>query len=376
MEQNKRMPQMDLLRLFALLCVTAVHFFLNTEFYDFPVAGIRMGIMTVIRTFCMICVGLFLLLTGYLMGQKRPTVSYYLGIIKVLFIYVLASLCCAGFNAIFNHESLTFTGILSGILGYWSAPYSWYIEMYIGLYLLIPFLNLLYDGLPGQKSKLALLTVLLLMTSVPNVVNIFCFDSLEWWLLPKTDWDYMQILPTFWLDLYPLTFFFLGRYLKDYPVKLGKLIHLGLIVAVALANGAFNFYRSRGTNLIWGAWQTWGALPTVIQAVLVFSFFANLDLQKLPPIMQKGLAILSDWVLGAFLLSWIFDEIFYPILCAAVPVMHLRLVWIPVMAIGVALCSLAASGLLSGIYALTGKKLHAFLRRKFEKQAEVSPTNE
>ena len=46
----------------------------------------------------MICVPLFLLLTGYLMKNKELSIKYYKGIGNTLFVYVLASIACVLFK--------------------------------------------------------------------------------------------------------------------------------------------------------------------------------------------------------------------------------------------------------------------------------------
>ena len=364
---KQRMTNMDLLRLFALLCVTGIHFFQGIEYYDFPVEGMSMYIMTVIRTFCMICVPLFLLLTGYLMGSKRLTLGYYLGIIKVLGIYLLASLLCGVYDMAAGQAKMSLSQMLLGIMSFDTAPYSWYIELYIGLFLLIPLLNAGYDALPSKKTKIALVGILLFLTALPGVVNIYCNEGLEWWLHPRTSDDYLLILPEYWLQFYPVTFFIIGRYVKEYPVKTSLWLHLGLTAAVALANGMFNIYRSMGTNLIWGAWQTYGALPTAVQAVLVFTLFTQLNTEKLPAGIKGFLGKLSDWVLGAYLVSSVFDELLYPALNRFQPEMNLRLFWLPLLPVAVAALSLGVSALLHLVYGVSFGKLLSFLRAKIHK---------
>ena len=85
-------------------------------------------------------------------------------------------------------QQATFTPleILNGLRQFTLANYSWYIEMYLGLFLLIPFLNIVYNGLPSQKAKLWLVITMLILTALPAVVNIYNFDTLSWWKQPST----------------------------------------------------------------------------------------------------------------------------------------------------------------------------------------------
>lgn len=367
LEERQRYVGLDIARIFALLCVIGVHFFLHTEFYDAPVAGLQMYIMVILRNFFMICIALFLLISGYLLGSKKLTVSYYLGLIRVISIYVLASLCCGVYRIAVRKEDLSVFEMLTGILSFSTAEYAWYVEMYIGLFLLAPLLNLMYDGLQTKKRRQVAIAILLVLTALPGVTNIFCARGLDWWMDPKIDNQYILLLPEYFIPFYPVTLYLMGCYLKDYPVKCGKLLNLALILALTLATGMFNIYRSYGTTFIQGGWQTWGSLPVVALAAAVFVFFVGIKGEKLPGFIKTGLKWLSNFVFGAYLVSWIFDDLFYPMLRKSVPEMQLRLEWFPVMVLAVTVCSLTLSAVVYGIYSITGGWLLKRTRQSFEK---------
>lgn len=84
----KRDITLDAIRVFAVFSVISVHYFLHSGFYNTPVMGTRMFIMITFRQFFMICVPLFMILTGYLMSQKVLNKKYYCGIKKTLYICI------------------------------------------------------------------------------------------------------------------------------------------------------------------------------------------------------------------------------------------------------------------------------------------------
>lgn len=90
----KRNIGADVVRCFACFSVVSVHFFMNTEFYANIIAGEKMYIMTLMRTFFMICVPLFMILSGYLMRNKKPELRYYKKIGKTFITYALACMAC------------------------------------------------------------------------------------------------------------------------------------------------------------------------------------------------------------------------------------------------------------------------------------------
>lgn len=353
-----RDPALDIIRCIALLSVICVHFFLNTSFYDDTVAGIPMLIMTVMRSSFMICVPLFLMLTGYLAQSKEPNKKYYHKITRILYVYLITSLIC-GLFGIFFLGIYTVPSAILGVLSFETAHYAWYIEMYLGFFLLIPFLNTMYDALQTQKKKQVLIVTLLLLTALPSVLNIYnlyaIFD-LNWWAMPSRSPNCVKIVPDWWGNLYPVTYFFLGKYLREYSIKYKPSQLAVWSILVFLFAGIFNYYRSYGNIFIWGPWQVYSSLLVTAQSVLVFSLFLKLDCSRLPAAIQNVFAKISDISLGAYLISWIFDSIVYTRLNDAIPSLQQKLIWFPVTVTLVLAGSLMCAYLIDLSYSLIAKK--------------------
>ena len=88
---------LDLTRILAFLAVPSVHFFLNSTYYDTAIVGPRMALMTVMRTAFMVCVPLYMLLSGYLSAEKhipltRPgLLGYYKKLLPIFLTYALST---------------------------------------------------------------------------------------------------------------------------------------------------------------------------------------------------------------------------------------------------------------------------------------------
>jgi len=355
-KKQNRSPGLDVIRCVALLCVISVHFFLRTDFYSTPVTGIAMFAMIVLRNSFMICVPLFMMLTGYLVTSKELSKKYYIKLVRVLFVYVLASLFCALYKMFVQKTGLSVFGMILHMFAFENAPYSWYVEMYIGLFLMIPFLNILYDGLQTQKKKQVLLITLLILTALPKMMNAYCASGLGWWLRPSSSQDYVDLVPDMWVSMYPITYFYLGRYLREFPLKLkpGK-IFLCAIAVFGLA-GLYNCYRSYGSCFVSGPWQSYSSFFITAQSVLVFSFFTSLRYERLPVWTSRVFARASDLSLGAYLVSWIFDMIVYGKLNSNLTTMEAKLPWMPVTVLVVLICSLLLSQVIDWLYRLTAKR--------------------
>lgn len=353
----------DIIRCFALLSVVSVHFFLHTGFYTQTVAGWPMYLSTVVSSFFRVCVPLFLLLTGYLLRTRPLTKSHFPKLGKTLGLYLLASLVCLVYKLLIRLEGTSLFHEIYGILGFTTAPYAWYIEMYIGLFLLIPFLNILYNNLQTQKQEQLLILVMLLLTAVPGIVNIYRLLDLQWWRDPASSYSYYLLFPDWWTGIYPLTYYFIGCYLSKYPLKLKPAVNVLCILAAAVAFGSFNYYRSHHALFIEGSWLAYGSLFVVVLSVLVFNLFLTLDYSKLGARTRLWLSRLSGWSLGAYLLSWIFDHAVYAVLCRYAPTLQARLPFFFLTVPVVYVCSLAASAGLNWVQTQLSRLLTFLFRR-------------
>lgn len=323
-----RDPGLDLIRAIAVFLVLSVHFFSRIGFYSQPMEGKRMLLMCVMRMGCMTCVPLFLLLTGYLCRKKELSKRYYGGILRILMTYLLCGLVCLALRA-YRGEAMSLRYVLKELLGYTAAPYGWYIEMYIGLFLLIPFLNVLWRGLESKKARQALIGTLLVLVTLPAITN-----------------DLGNVLPDWWAGLYPLLYYFLGAWLGEYqPRPDWRKTMAALLAVTALAGGTaylIGVYNPAHV-FVWGRIVDYGGPFVVTESVLLFLLLRQIPAEKAPGWLRWAVGKCAALSLGIYLLSWCFDTALYPILTARVPGMLDRLVWFPVMVPAVFLCSALAA---------------------------------
>lgn len=336
----------DLIRCVAVYSVLSVHFLLNTGFYSVPTVGLDMLLLCMYRSFFMACVPLFMILTGYLMQHKTLSRGYYRGILKTLEIYVLASIACLLFKKFALNYHVTFKTAVLDILDFDAANYAWYIEMYIGLFLMIPFLNLAWHGLktPGQKK--ALIFTMISLTFLPKLLNSFDLRTAGWWASPSLSTTYDPIVPGFFTAMYPITYYFIGAYLREYGWKLNRVLNLFLLALAVVLFGWYNFYRSDGGSFVWGSNSTWGG-ENLVTAVLLFTLLLNLKMKRWPKPVHVVLREISGIALGIYLISWIFDRIVYDgCLIPHVPVIAERWKFYPLTVPFVFLLSCAGAGIL------------------------------
>ena len=343
---RQRNPALDIIRIFAFLCVVGIHFFLNNNFYNIPVEGLAMAGMIVVRCFCMICVPLFLMLSGYLLKNKELSKKYYSRIFYILGIYLLSCVACGIYKILW--EDLAVREAIVGIFDYQTASYGWYVEMYFGLFLLIPFLNMMYKGAGTQRRRLALVLTFLVLTALPGLLNTWDLLGISGATNDQLHFD--PLIPDYWRMSYPITFYFMGAYLRDYPLRLKTGRTVLCIIGAALAFGLFCYGRSYGRTFIGAEWAEHRSIFCAVLSFFVFAFLAQRQWTSIGPRTAKVLSKVSSLTLGAYLCSEIFDLILYPRLLEQGYSMVVRMAFFPVIVGAIALCSLALSAVLNGIY--------------------------
>lgn len=365
---ERRNSTMDLIRIIAAYSVLSVHFFLHNGFYSENVEGLGpiegliqfftsgdasalhgpiMFVMVTMRTLFSVCVPLFLILTGYLMSHKQLSKGYYKGIRKTLIIFVIASVLCMMFKAVHENDaaktafysmnySEMFAAIhkdgaydiktyLLSIFDFTGANYSWYIEMYIGLFLMVPFLNLAYHKLNTQKGKQVLVGSFVFIAILPSIFNAFNFNSADWWATPTISDEFNKILPAFWMGIYPIAYYFVGCYIREYGLKLRTRSMLCVFGVALLLFTAFNWYRSYATPFKSGTYVYWYGVEPFVLSTLLFTLLSRINANNWAIGSRIMLWKLSDLALGIYLMSFVFDEMIYEVLRTNVPVMVDRL---------------------------------------------------
>ncbi|MBE6160410.1 MAG: hypothetical protein E7157_05140 [Lactobacillales bacterium] len=297
----KRYFGIDLVRVLAVFFVLSVHFFLNNSFYDTNINGIGMFISIFLRWIFYNGVPLFILLTGYLKRKKKLDKDYYKGIKHILLSYLFISIICIIFRILFIKEHISKLKLLFGIFNFSANGYAWYLEMYIGLFLLIPFLNILYDGLKTKKNKEHLIITLLLMISLSPIISSITIRGIK-----------LDIIPDWWNEIYPLIYYFIGCYINEYQVEINKkkgiLLTIGLILIETILSYVVNYNDTFSWNFLGG----YGSLQTVIISTTIFLLLYKVNCNKKK--INKIITNISILSLDIYLFSYIVDQITYPIL--------------------------------------------------------------
>ncbi|UDM73830.1 acyltransferase [Vagococcus fluvialis] len=299
--KNKSIPFIDNIKFLAAFFVIAVHFRINLQ-GSIPTNQFTPKVslfFSIVYQLFITCVPLFLITTGYLSLKQTYSKKLFISLFKTITLYVFCSL----FSYTIMHFTIgtTFTvhEIIQKIMYFELIKYSWYVEMYIGLALLIPLFNKVIE-FSNQKELKHFISILILVISLPALIN--ALPQLYTWIH----------LPTFWKNLYPVLYYFIGAYIKKYvdvssfSKKRKFKILLFLIITIILGI-LINYFNANPT-----VGEKSGGYPSlliVIQGTLTFLFISTMLNKKYPIITS-----ISKLTLPIYLMSFSVDQILYPYL--------------------------------------------------------------
>ena len=296
----------DIVKILAVILVISVHFFLYNGFYYTPLTNTSAVGPIAMRWFAYTCVPLFMISTGYLMKNKTLSAKYYTGIIKIIVIYLVISVICLKFKQDIQHYEFKNWDIFKGFLEYSNAQYGWYINYYIALFLAIPFINLAFNGCKNNKQKF-------IMT-----FTVFAFTIFARSFFLGFDRDtQIKALPDYLNGAWPLAYYYVGAFIRDCPPKRNirnKLIVFACFCA-SLGFLTWSTYKQSVADveneqhfLSWH-FNDYGTYPVFLVAVCIFLLLFDITTKN------KGVKFvlrqLSGVTLATYLISYIFDNMFY-----------------------------------------------------------------
>lgn len=300
---RQRACGLDVVRCCAILFVIGGHFFLHTPFNNTQFCSGSMFVLGMLQTLMLINVPLFLMLTGYLNLNKRVNRKYYRNGIRVIVSYAVISVITLLYRKYYLGESESWWMWIRKILDFSAIPYAWYIEMWIGLFLLTPFLNILWNNIGSRRHKHVLLLSLYLLTALPDFFNRYGFT----------------LVPAYWEALYPVTFFYLGAYIREYKPQIATKWLVAGIFGICLINPVINivlFGQRPMLHLIGDGNGVFGVPLSVLFFLAVYKTdYRNGGVKAI-------LAKVSVLSLDMYLFSWIFDSSVYPLTAAYMPDMQ------------------------------------------------------
>lgn len=321
--EKKRDLNLDLIRAVAVFFTVGMHFMDNSGIYDLEIRGALPVLTAMLRMLFTACVPMFLMLTGWLCRGRTLSRRYYRSVVRILEIYLLSSVVCLLYRAFLAGEEIDLRYVFGSIVNFYASGYAWYVMMYLGLFLLMPFLNLMFSGLGTRRQRLVLIASFFVLSHLPSLLNIR-----------------LQLLSVWWKNLYPITYYFTGAYLAEYRPRVPAKKALGLLAALLPLCVLYNriVYGAAGAVMIGVTYDHWEVYAVSVACFLTLRAVGTAG-------FSAGFSRFLVWVsrlsFGAYLLSWVSDGLIYRQLARMIPGYLMRLPFaLPATALSLALALL------------------------------------
>lgn len=300
MKSNDRILGIDIIRCCAILFVIGIHTMgLLGMGGRLMVAPIELLTVSIYKL-TWICVPLFLMLTGYLNYKKEASKKYFVSVLKTYLLFLLYSFIVIAFRILYQGETMTLFGILKVLANYTAQDRNWYMNMYFGLVIIIPFLNSAWKTY-GKKQKIIIISVLYLITSISSYVQFLSRELLDFEII---------IISSYWGGLYYIVYYFIGAFISEYKVKINKRIVFGLLSLVLILQSFLYYVLGHGAtyNEVIINKFFWYYNPIVyIEATLFFLLFYDATIKN--KAVRTVISEISLSAFGMYLFSVITDTI-------------------------------------------------------------------
>lgn len=287
---NTRQSGPDLIRTFACIFVVGAHFYLNMGYYDTPMEGAKMAVMTSLRWLFLTAVPLFFMLTGYFKKNKKADRAHYMALVQLVIAYVVISV---GKMILYNHLYGKIYGIKEIFANLGNYQIAWYMGLYLCVFLLIPFLNKAWYALDEREQNILLLTLVFLCTIYP-VFN--------------------YIAPSYFIGTYPVLFYFFGIAVRDRNIKVNKLLLFAALIITILIETLITMKCTRTGVFDWNLISTpdtYGTIFITICTLCVFLMFYDVDIRS--KVIRRLLSSISGVSFEIYLFAGAYDAIIYSI---------------------------------------------------------------
>ncbi|SHH48385.1 Surface polysaccharide O-acyltransferase, integral membrane enzyme [Sporobacter termitidis DSM 10068] len=303
LETERRISGIDIIKVVAIFSVICGHFLLNTKYYTSSVNDFSMYLQTFIRWFVYAAVPLFIICTGYLQSRAEISKKYFSKLIRILISYIVISILCILYKQFVLKADMTWQKILLSFTNFTADSYSWYVNMYIGLFLFSPFINLMLPYLNKNKRRFQLLLLLMFVfVSIPLTYEQVML------MFPN---ELVVQIPNYWAGpAYPILFYLIGAYLREFKPSVNRWISAGVIVLMMLVQSVI-YIAGRHLLSPGNPWfiSDYSSPFLLIESVGIVLLFYNISLKTgwLRTVFLK----ISAVTLEMYLFSFLVDSIVY-----------------------------------------------------------------
>ncbi len=298
---KKRNVSIDFLKMLAILMVILIHTTANAYVESFQTSNFKYFLL--FSSITSSAVPLFYMMSGAFMIKDNKD-DFKKSIFKTLKLLLQTVVWTIIYYCIFKYILKWDTSILlAAVKSIFSSQvgHFWFIYPLLGLYILSPFISLIYSKLK-EKEKLYLLLLIFLIPTVFSTLNI---------------WIDFITNPSFVIGFPELGIFILGKYIYDNRQKIqtsrisiisfiGMMVGLTLIILLA-------YYYAKNIGISSSKpYFDYNKIPNVLFSLSLLVFGMSLDswFEKFSPKIKNIITFIGTNTLGIYFIHMIFIYLF------------------------------------------------------------------
>lgn len=292
---NARNINIDLVKFIGILFLIITHFFFNIGILSMDINSNISYLCTFLYNFSFFQLPIFIIVTGYLMSEKKEySINYFKKLIKIIISYIVITILVILIDCFVNNKDINLlVTIKDFILG--NIGYSWYVLLYIQMYIMMPLINKIYQFLENKFNKnIIIFTIVILL-----IINLFTYLFI---------YDIPLRIFNFWQLAYILT----GIYIKKENVNIRKNICISIIFIISLLQ-AFLFIKKCSNGVYnHSYWNQYGSINIYLITSLIFILILNIKSNIIKNnLINRIITNTSKFSLEIYISSRIFDIIIY-----------------------------------------------------------------
>lgn len=299
-EEANRKTGIELLRIIVTFGVIFLHYNNPNAGKAFLYAeGISSYILYYIESLFICAVNVFILISGYFMCKNNNRTL--LKPVQLIIQVIIISFGFYVYRVVIDVEKCSIKSLCSSLL-----PDNYFIILYIVLYVVSPYINIMFNHL-GERERKKCVNILFLLFSVwPTLIDVVSelfnknLGGLNSIGLYGSQWGYSII--NF------ILLYIIGSYLRLNEQKQKKSSQI--IMSILLLSGILVVWEK--INLIYGGKSAWSYCNpiVIIEAILWFELFLNIKINYSKWINWLAKASLTVYLLHGYFLGYIHIEVF------------------------------------------------------------------
>ena len=295
--KKERLLGPDILRAIAICLVMATHA-LNYR-SSYLQTDLRSPIWTAavfVRFTVVLCVPLFLLLSGYLLAFRKPNRRHFTSIITVMLSWLVLTVIVNLLEwNLFAPTAVSLPRAILNIFNF-NYGYTWYVEMYLCLFLVIPYINAALENL-SRRANLAFVAVVCALTLLPAVGKSFIVTGI-----------WFNAFPEQFENMYCLAYYLIGAYIARYKPCPSRILCICIFFGTIAAETVLCYFSS-STEYAWWLFYPYSAATHAIAATALFLLLYGV--KKLPRPFAFVIREISVCSFEMYLIFCFTDRLFY-----------------------------------------------------------------